>query len=318
MIQYFALFVILSHAVIQSHQVPITILTENDLSHFSSIDIPISHTGTDACVTKVTDGSKLYILKQINNPSFDEQFLLINDCIASTIGYQEGIPVNQVVFIPYTVGHHLKIYPERAATLHQYIPGEDLEQRCPNFLPTNFTLQQRVINPHSPWQKKWPLDVHEQGFTQTIVESIWFNEAFALITALDTFVGNSDRSLPNILYDESCNCFCGIDQAAAFVRELPLHACQRLKELRDQGYFYACSPNIIGSLCLYRDTLIQLKQNITPDMIIQAMKQLISYLGVNAQEHIEIRERIAYHSSVIEGNYQKVTTLIMLLDEIVQ
>lgn len=318
MIKQFLASLILTYSLIQSHQLPITIVSDADLCHFSLVDSHVSHTGTDACIVKITDGKKLYIVKQIHHPSLDEQFLLINDLIASTIGCKAGIPVNEVFFIPYNSGCHLKIYPERAATLHTYVAGQDLEQLLPGFLPAHFTLQQRVINPKSSWQKKCPLNEHEQGVTKTIIESMCCNDAFVLLVALDTVVGNSDRSLPNILFDKEKGFFCGIDQAAAFARRLPLLAIDRLNELINEGYFDACAPIMIEGLRLYRDTLIKLKQSITPDMIIQAMKQLIPYLASDALENSELQERIDYHTMIVESNYLYVDQLIDLLDNIIQ
>lgn len=303
--------------ITQSYGISIPILSEEDCARFTVVNSSISHTGTDAAIATVTDGNMLYILKQIHDPSLDEQFLLINDCVASTIGYQAGIPVNQVSFIRYNIGAHLKLYPERAATLHEYITGIDLETILPSFLPDYFTLQQRVINHDSPWQKKYPLKVHEQGVTRTVIESMSCNRALVMLVALDTLTGNSDRSLPNIFYDPQRDIFCGIDQAAAFTRELPLYGYQRLQELVDQGYFFLCPQEVIEGLRLYRDTLRFLMQRIPGDTIMEPMRQLVPYLSSSASKNSEIREKMRHHQMVIERNYNYTRELIVLLDQIV-
>lgn len=121
----------------QSYGLSVKVLSEQDLSHFSIVESQVSHTGTDADIRKVTDGNRVYILKQTTDSSLDEQFLLVNDCIASAIGVEVGVPINQVFFVPYNAGSHLKKYPERAGTLHCIVPGNDIESVFPKMLPAN-------------------------------------------------------------------------------------------------------------------------------------------------------------------------------------
>jgi len=153
----FTLILVVQTALAHSNQLQPIIFFENDLKAFWLVDDRIIHSGTDAYIRIVADGNALFILKQICDESLDEQFLLMNDCLASTIGYQCGININQVSFIPYNVGAHLKKYPERAATLHSYVPGVDLESCTIDFLSVDFSLQQRVVDKGSPWQKKYPV-----------------------------------------------------------------------------------------------------------------------------------------------------------------
>src|SRR5947209_1461523 len=191
---YLMAFLIISCITPFLYSINIKILMDKDFINFSIVQSNINHTGTDAVIRKITDGNKTYILKQIKDPLLDEQFLLVNDCIASSIGIQSGIPINEVAFIPYNMGTTLKVFPERAATLHSFISGTELEQELPSFLEDNFTLQQKVINPNSVWQKNDPIDEFEQGLTKVIIESMSNNSDLARIVALDTMIGNCDRS----------------------------------------------------------------------------------------------------------------------------
>ncbi|RTL07087.1 hypothetical protein EKK58_02830 [Candidatus Dependentiae bacterium] len=65
------------------------------------------------------------------------QLLLVTDAVRSQVGRVCQIPVNDVCFIPHNIGAHLKIYPERAVTLHQFIPGKDLDSQMPTCI-TNY------------------------------------------------------------------------------------------------------------------------------------------------------------------------------------
>lgn len=316
--ELFFLLILMFSFTNQSHASSLAVISQKDIAHFFVVDEHIIHTGTDACVQKVTDGTSVFIIKQINDPSIDEQFLLINDVVASTIGCHLGISVNEVSFIPYGVASHLKIYPERAATLHSYVAGKDLESYFPACLSVGFTLQQRVTNLRSVWQQKYPLAHNQQGLTRTIIESMSINELLPCLCALDTFIGNSDRSLPNIFFDQLNDRFYGIDQAASFSKKLPSLTCDRIKELIMEGYFENCSAGIIDSLRIYRNVLQQLYEDNQPDTITQSMQQLIPYLAFHALDSAVVQDRVAYHSSVINHNYSSVLGLIKLLDLIVQ
>lgn len=200
---------------VEAKQIAVPIITQEQADALWPIEEKIEHTGTDAWVQKVTDGKNIFIIKQINDDS-DEQFLLINDVVASAIGCAAGVPVNAVSFIPYTVGAHLKKYPGRAATLHVYIAGYDLEPPFPSFISNSFTLHQRINAPQR--QKKVVAD-NQQGITRAIIESMSINRSFSRLCAFDTFVGNIDRS-PNIRYrvNQMGPEFYGIDQACAFLQ----------------------------------------------------------------------------------------------------
>jgi hypothetical protein len=295
---------------------PVKILSDMDICDFYIIDSNVLHTGIDAHIQKITDGVHIYILKQINDPSMHEQFLLINDVIASTIGHDAGINVNEVFFIPCTVGKNLKMYPERAATLHILIPGKDLQQEMPDYLPDDFSVHQRCINTQSPWQQKWPLSEHQQGLIKKIIKSMSLHEDLPPIIALDIFVGNVDRSEPNIFYDKKNNHFYGIDQAAVFGKNLAAFAYERLNELIRKGYFLKCDTKIICRLREYRIVLFRLKERMKPFMIIQAMQELLPYLGQNVSADEQVQSRMHDQSKIVEDSYYSVLELISLLDQI--
>jgi hypothetical protein len=302
--------------IFQTYGLSVKVLSEHQLLLFSVVENQIIHTGTDAYIRKVTHGNSLYILKQINDSSIDEQFLLINDCIASTIGFESGVPVNEVLFIPYNAGSHLKLYPERAATLHCIVPGQDLESVLPEILPANFSLHQRVINHSSVWQKKYPMSENQQGLSKLIIESMCCHTDLPLIAAFDCFVGNSDRSNPNLFYDAQTDSFYGIDQAAAFSKKLPSLALDRLNELMTMEYFDECRLATLDSLRRYQNMLRKLSDDVKPCAIIQSMKDLAFNLCPHALSNSEVEARTQYHSIMIAQNYLHTAELLRILDQI--
>lgn len=301
----------------QVRAISLNILSEDEVRNFRIIDSAIKHDGSDANIRIITDGKNNYILKQINDSSLDEQFLLINDLIASTIGIEAGIAVNAVSLIPYDVGSGLKKYPDRAATIHTYIPGRDLEHELPDFLPEDFNIQQRVINPNSEWQKKYPLSEHRQGLARGVLESMYCHEQLAPIVAFDMFIGNSDRSLPNLFYDNKTYSFYGIDHAAAFDKQLSIIACYRIKELMQTHYFKNLSAQQRKGLKLFRNFLVQLQKNNDPKDITKTMTGLVSYLGQYAENNNQLLGRIEYHSRIMKKNYIDSFELISLLNQLI-
>lgn len=295
---------------------PVKILTKEEMDTFSILESNVPHTGSDASIQKVTDGLHIYVLKQINDPSLDEQYLLINDIIASTIANDIGIHINEVFFIPYSVANHLKIFPDRAATLHSYVYGKDLEQRLPDCCSNDFTIHQLSLYLLSVWPQQQPIEEHQQGLNRNIINNMSIHDDLPAIVALDTFIGNSDRSLPNIFYDSQSDHFYGIDQAAAFNINLALFANDRLKELLKDGYFLSCDVKVIYGLRKFRNVLWRLKEKFKPLILIQSMQELFPYLGLNMLQKGEVYPRIHYEAKVIEDTYCSISELITVLDQI--
>lgn len=76
-----------------------------------------------------------------------------------------------------------------------------------------FTLHQRL-----PKGDQLPLE--QRGLTQEVIDNMARHPMLPCIAALDTFLGNGDRSSPNLFYDKPTNSFTSIDLAAAFNRRL--------------------------------------------------------------------------------------------------
>ena len=294
----------------------IKILTDKECSNLFIVEKNITHNGTLTSISKVSDGLNNFIIKQIGGDTPLNQLDLINDIVASSIANENHIPVNQVSLIPYNIGNHLKIYPEKAATLHNYISDDNLENCFNEIFLNNFSLQQRIIDPLLPWQKKYPLKEHRQGLNEDVIQSMSIRDSFIKLCAFDTFIGNYDRSLPNILYDKKSNVFLGIDHGAIF-KPLAIFAVERIKELLEDGYFSRQSPLIICALEIYKNTLKKLYKNNTPETIIRSMSNLLYHFdeNVNVKIHPDVKEKLEEYARNIELNYVHVKKLIHLLEE---
>lgn len=261
----------------------------------------LSMDSSDAAVKLVKKGDSFFILKQIVDADPDEQFLLVRDFVASQIAEKCGIPMNKVSFIHAEEHCPAKFYADRAATIHTVAPGKSIEDAFPEFLPQNFSLHQRICNPDSPWQQKNPLKEEDQGLTVQIITSMALHEDLPKIAAFDTFVGNADRSRPNIFHDKQNNRFCGIDNAAAFNnKNLAESAKKRLEELSISDY--QCKK-IRDGLEIYIRTLLDLIEKIDIENI---EADLVSYaVAVGCSP-----ERGKFHARAFAANVNSVENLI--------
>lgn len=296
------------------------LISKEIASNFIELSL-ISADCSDAVVKliKGADGRK-FVLKQIVDYDLNEQFLLMRDLIASEIGVICGIPVNKVFILPVTSSEELSLsdirfYSDRAATIHEFIDGSSLDNVLPHFLSEQFCLQQRFCNPDSPWQKEWPLTDNEQGLVENIIVSMSFHDDLPKIVAFDTFVGNSDRSLPNIFYVEQKDRFYGIDHAAAFnCKNLPLLAIKRLEDLEKEGFFENCDKQITDGLRSYCETLMLLYKTISPGIVEQLFKVYSGHICINCCDLLEVR--IRGHIDAFKRNYECSKRLIALLNKL--
>lgn len=86
------------------------------------------------------------------------------------------------------------------------------------------------------WQIWGPLPPEKTGLTLAVIQDMAKHPDLPKIVALDTFVGNADRSCPNLYYDKVADRFCGIDMAASFSSPLAFWACQQLVKLKKSEF----------------------------------------------------------------------------------
>lgn len=282
----------------------------------------ISAECSDAAVKLVQNKhTEKFVLKQIISPKRDEQFLLARDLVASKIGIICNIPINEVFIMPIEDvnqknSYDIRFYPNRAATIHKLAGGNSLCEFLPNFLNETFDIQQKTFNPDSPWQKKWPVKNNEQGLTKNVIISMSYHNELPKIVAFDTFVGNSDRSLPNIFYDNLKNCFCGIDHSAAFNNyNLPLLAIKQLEDLWKKGFFENCNKQLKKGLKIYSQTLESLCEKISSEDVEKLFQAYACHIFTGHNKWW-LEERIKRHANAFKENRSTTRKLISLLQKI--
>ena len=233
----------------------VDIMTHEKSLIFHVVSSDIEHSGKNSAISIVSDGNNKYILKQIRKNSFADQVGLIYEAIISAVGCQYGIAVDKNFFIPHNIAEHLKIYKNKAATLHNFIEGESLSKAAPSFMPKDFRLSQR-FRPYQ-YEYKHGFEI-EYGLNEVTLKSIACHKSLPGLVALDTFFGNYDRDADNLIYNKEQDLVYGIDQGSAFSGDMPfvpLFASQQIVKLDTLGYFSACKPEIMNSVMMYKNIL---------------------------------------------------------------
>ncbi len=270
---------------------------------------------TDDCfISFLRDSSKNeFVIKQVKDPSPDEQFLLVLDALGCHIAEQIGVSMNRVSLIPPSVSHIGKKLPSFPATLHTLAKGLSItEETSPYHL---IDIHQRYRKENSPMWKKWgPLPLEETGLTRRIIQNMAKHPDLPKIVALDTFLGNADRSAPNLFYDEESDRFCGIDMAAAFNTELAKEACGQIASM--EGPFSQAEK---AALKEYVSTLEILLKKYPAEELERLLLEYAKKGGFIEGSDLwneGVQERIEHHKRRIRSNCTFSKELVFLIEDV--
>lgn len=243
--------------------------------------------------------NKNFVLKRIKALDLEEQILLIFDYVANIIANNSNINVlvpkeNYLInkkFI--NQGFCKDQYYDRIALLQSLAFGTSISEA------SDIDLHQRSKRSNKYEHIYGKLKLKNTGLTRKIIQNMSLHEDLIKLVAFDTFINNSDRSNPNIIYDQNNNRYYGIDHLAAFAdRDLSSHA------LRQISSFMKClNKKEKATLCLYKNTLEKLYNNFPPEKIIELID---SYLDRYFPEYKLDRfasEKINKIYSNIKKNY---------------
>lgn len=268
---------------------------------------------TPTCIISYIHSSKdeEFVVKQIKDLSSDQQLLLVLDTLGCQIAEEVGIPLNKVRLIsagkPF-VGKKMLDFP---ATLHTLAMGLSLEEDNP--FP-GLDIHQRFRRKNSPaWDFWGPLPIEKTGLTKVVVRGMSYHADLPLIVALDTFVGNADRSYPNIYYDNSKDRFCGIDMAASFNTQLAFYAALHLEKTTKNDF----SSEELAALISYKETLESLLKIWPAKRQKQALWEITKKAGFKKEAGFfdkPLYQRICFHIKNIDVNYAECVRLMEVLN----
>lgn len=263
---------------------------------------------TDDCFISFLECSdEKFVLKQIKEASPDEQFLLVLDALGCHIAETSAIPMNRVTIIPSGVSFSGKKILELPATLHTLARGVTTEEESPY---QDLDVHQRFRKENSPMWHRWgPLSPEKTGLTISIIQAMSKHSDLPKIVALDTFVGNADRSSPNLYYDKTTDRFCGIDMAASFSAPLAFFAYRQLEAAKDK-YF---THGELTALEKYVRTLEFLIKNWPPERqerMLLEYSEIAGFKKGNPLFDQNVADRIEFHKKNMHDNYRNCVELI--------
>jgi len=266
--------------------------------------------GDDCVVIFVKDeaGNK-YVIKQIKDSDPSEQFLLVLDVLGAYLAECLGLPINRVRILSPEQHYCGKIYHDRPAVLCTYASGIATDEEC---IYQGIDIQQRFRRPGSKMWNRWgSLSEEKKGLTRDVVYMMSLHKDLPRIVALDTFIGNSDRSCPNLFYDSFSDSFCGIDMSGSFNKDLAKCACATIDSLGID-----LSDEEIQALQSYYETLKMLINLFPRSRIYVLLDALAQHAGFGTSLPMfcqEVVHRIDFHKRMIAESLESTKILVQKL-----
>ncbi len=255
--------------------------------------------------TFIMDKSQnLFLIKQSKTSSPIEQFKAIREIFGAYIAESNNLPANWVRIIPAGFALPGKLVMQRPATLHTVVPGK--ASKFSKFSKINI----------KQYKRKDPKD--KRGFRYEVIHSMSLHPNLSVIVALDTFIGNGDRTRANFFYDEKSDTFWMIDMEGAYRRNLSDLACQFIQKLLNNQLFNFTEAEIKG-LIIYRNTLKKLSKNHPPHILHKRLDEFIFQAGIKPGSSLfnnQMTQIIKKYKNNIAESYASTQQLIVLLDKL--
>lgn len=240
-------------------------------------------------IAKLEDetGAK-YIIKQTRGGEYKAFYRSIVEAMGSRICAEAGIRSNQVKIIPKDANNEIKEIKNVPASLHTYISGKSLfefhEYR-------NMTL-------------KLGCRECKHGLTEMQVRSMSAHRSFPKIVALDTFLGNIDRSFFNIILEKRSNKLYIIDFGLIFHFNVIEKSRENVRQFRKDIF----NQKELDALRAYCSKLEELYQRFSEEALLRIYDECVAMTGYS-QEEIQNNEKfqkvIHRQKSMIQAMYKE-------------
>ncbi len=256
--------------------------------------------------------NKEWVFKQITEPAPDDQVVTVLEIIASEMSHTVGIPLNFAKLVPANEKFSCRIFPNLPGSLHLKVPGKGAEDSLPW---SGFDIHQKF---RTPFQiaKNGPLPKEEIGLRKDIILNMSKHSDLAKIVAIDTFLGNSDRSNGNIFYDTETNSFYGIDMGSCLMGNLAQIAIEKISS---NMHF---SKEEVEGLKQYRETLLSLISHFPPEKTIALLNHCLKEAGFVSTNPVlwseDLERKIGKWTRLVNENYNSSLELVSLLQKITE
>lgn len=253
-----------------------------------------------------------WIFKQIVEPSPDDQLAIILELFAADIAKAVHFPINSVRLISVSDDFKHRIFNQFPGSLHLKVPGKSIEEKSPW---DDFDIHQKFRTPFIA-ASKGPLDPEEVGLRKIVIQNMAKHPDLQKIVALDTYLGNIDRSQGNIFYDTVTNRFYGIDMGTCLMCNLAEFAQEKLEKFASESIPF--SDEEYEALQGYRQALLTLLSKYPPQEMVALLKQNLESAGFIPSNTLlwneDAERRVNKWKAIIEQNYQSSLLLVNFLE----
>lgn len=251
------------------------------------------------------DRNSQWLIKQRKGAYVDSQMTPVLETLGTRMAERIGIICNHVKLVPMSACKKYKRAKNQPATLHSYVPGVN----------PRATEEMATLNIHQSME--WSCG-KKCGFTKYVIEGMSRHPALPRIVALDTYIGNSDRSAVNILYDPKMRIFYAIDFGFSFKSNLAKGALETLRALEHARVVFTQAE--LAALVAYRDTLRILIRLFRPAVMQTEFEKLVRKAGLLskhasfAEGRKGFKQALVIHKNFMYETYHSTTRLVRYLD----
>ncbi len=240
---------------------------------------------------------------------------LIIESFCSYIAESIDAPMNVVEIIPMDIEFIGKNIKGRLASLHTFAYGKQLDQPGPY---CNLDMSKHFKQLIKASKQKLLSQKVKEGFMMSMITEMSRHHQLPIIVALDTFVGNFDRTCSSLFYDQKSDQFCGIDMERAFRlgKDLSQRLYQFFLGILD-GLSVQLNNSELEALILYRNTLRKLLQKNKPVFLRKLLDKIIIKSKIDLSVK-EISNQIRIYKNNIDKTYIYTKKLVKILDKVIK
>lgn len=221
--------------------------------------------------------------------------------LSTYIAQKAKINSQKVWVLASSLYNQYKSIPHFPASLHSFVDGLHISNKRYPY--------DKAINIRQAYSKHAPVDT---GLTLEVVRCMVRHSDLAKIVALDTFTGNGDRTIRNILYVINTNNYFVIDMDPTFRKNLAAVACKNIKKwIRDTTVVF--TKEEICALTIYKKTLQKIMRIFTVNELCNICDTVVDELRVKS--HYKFVDIIK--DTIIES-YASTQKLITFLDRLIE
>lgn len=258
-------------------------------------------------VVLTTDQGKKYILKQRNSTTTRSRLMTVIEALGGHIAEEAHIKTNSIHLIP-TQSHckHL-FFRGLPATLHNFMPGVTLREAPYPYHKLSLSQSCKTSKPHC-------------GLSHSLIKNMSKHRDLPKIMALDTFIGNDNRHLDNLLYDKEKDQFTSIDYGDAFRTNMAKVSIGHITKLLKEKTRLSSSHK--QALVIYLKTFNYLINHFTPQRVTAKLKKLLKMAGLqhtmkkDARFKHEAKTLIHEHKNLIYQSYKDSQKLSLLISRL--